>query len=72
MTMVVAVGITLTGEKQVLGCVETGTENEKVLTPFLQALCDRGASIVLKQLIGGSLGLSYGVERMRVKIVLRA
>ena len=28
MTMVVAVGITITGEKQVLGFVETGTENE--------------------------------------------
>lgn len=33
MTMVVAVGITITGEKQILGFVETGTENEQVLTP---------------------------------------
>jgi transposase-like protein len=33
--MVVAVGITLTGEKHILGFVETGTENEAVLTPFL-------------------------------------
>ncbi len=38
MTMVVAVGITLTGEKHILGFVETGTENETVLTPFLQDL----------------------------------
>ncbi len=37
MTMMIAVGITLTGEKHVLGCVETGTENEQVLTPFLQS-----------------------------------
>ncbi len=42
MTMVVAVGITLTGEKHVLGFVETGTENESVLTPFLQELEERG------------------------------
>jgi transposase-like protein len=42
MTMVIAVRITLTGEKHVLGFVETGTENEAVLTPFLQSLCDRG------------------------------
>ena len=42
MTMVIAVGISLTGEKHVLGFVETGTENEAVLTPFLQALCERG------------------------------
>ena len=41
MTMVVAVGITLTGEKHVLGFVETGTENESVLTPFLQELGER-------------------------------
>ena len=34
-TMVVALGITMTGDKRFLGFVETGTENEKVLTPFL-------------------------------------
>ena len=45
MTMVIAVGITISGEKHVLGFVETGTENEAVLTPFLQALCDRGLEI---------------------------
>ena len=34
--LVGAVGITLTGEKHVLGFVETGTENEAVLTPYLK------------------------------------
>ena len=34
-TMVVALGITLTGEKRFLGFVETDTENAQVLTPFL-------------------------------------
>ena len=33
-TMVVALGITMTGETRFLGFVETATENEQVLTPF--------------------------------------
>lgn len=41
MTMVAA-GITLKGEKHVLGFVETGAENEQVLTPFLRELFDYG------------------------------
>jgi Transposase, Mutator family len=40
--MVVALGVTLTGEKVVLGCVETSTENAKVCTQFLQGLKTRG------------------------------
>ena len=36
-TMVVALGITMSGEKRFLGFVETDTENEQVLTPFLRA-----------------------------------
>ena len=41
-TMVVALGITMTGDKRFLGVVETDTENEKVLTPFLRSLVERG------------------------------
>ncbi len=41
MMMVLAVGITLTGEKHVLGFVETGTENAQVLTRVLQSLGER-------------------------------
>ena len=44
-TMVVALGITLTGEKRFLGFVETDTENEKVLTPFLRSLVERGLDV---------------------------
>jgi len=64
MTMVVAVGITLTGEKRVLGFVETGTENESVLTPFLQALCDRGLNLAqgLLVIIDGGKGLRAAVR----------
>jgi transposase-like protein len=65
MTMVVAVGITLTGEKHVLGFVETGTENEQVLTPFLQSLCDRGldTSQGLLVIIDGGKGLRAAVRQ---------
>jgi transposase-like protein len=35
-TMVVALGVRITGEKEFLGFVETDTENSTVLTPFLR------------------------------------
>ena len=44
-TMVVALGITMTGDKRFLGVVETDTENEKVLTPFLRSLVERGLDV---------------------------
>jgi len=40
--MVVAVGVTLSGEKVILGFVQTATENERVLREFLQSLVGRG------------------------------
>ena len=54
--MVIAVGITISGEKRFLGFVETDTENERVLTPFLRSLVERGldrAQGVLVILDGG-------------------
>jgi len=65
MTMVVAVGITLTGEKHVLGFVETGTENESVLTPFLQELGERGLnrSQGLLFILDGGKGLRAAVRQ---------
>ena len=62
MTMVVAVGITLTGEKHVLGFVETGTENEPVLTHFLQALGDRGLDLS-QGLLVSSMGERLAARR---------
>ena len=44
-TMVIALGITLAGEKRFLGFIETDTENEKVLTPFLRSLVERGLDV---------------------------
>jgi transposase-like protein len=65
MTMVLAVGITLTGEKHLLGFVETATENEAVLTPFLQSLCDRGLEVSqgLLVIIDGGKGLRAAVRQ---------
>ena len=64
-TMVVALGITLSGEKRFLGFVETDTENEKVLTPFLRSLIERGLDISegLLVIIDGSKALSSAVNK---------
>jgi len=65
MTMVMAVGIALTGEKHLLGFVETGTENEAVLTPFLHSLRDRRLDISqgLLVLIDGGKGLRAAMRQ---------
>ena len=44
-TLVVAMGVRVTGEKRFLGFVETSTEHEAVLTPFLRSLLERGLNI---------------------------
>ena len=64
-TMVVALGITLAGAKRFVGFVQTGTENEKVLTPFLRGLVDRGMDISegLLVVVDGSKGLQSAVKR---------
>ena len=64
-TMVVALGITLSGEKRFLGFVETDTEHEKVLTPFLRSLIERGLDISegLLVIIDGSKALSSAVNK---------
>ena len=64
-TMVVALGITLSGEKRFLGFVETDTENERVLTPFLRSLLERGLDISqgLLVVVDGSKGLRAAVNK---------
>ena len=64
-TMVIALGITLSGEKRCLGFVETDTENERVLTLFLRSLVERGLDLsqgVLVILDGGK-GLRSAVRK---------
>ena len=64
-TMVVALGITLSGDKRFLGFVETDTENEKVLTPFLRLLMERGLDISQGLLVAldGGKGLRAAVKK---------
>ncbi len=61
--MVIALGITLRGEKVVLGFVQTGTENAPVCAPFLRRLVERGLQIHagLLVVIDGSKGLRRAV-----------
>ena len=64
-TMVIALGIALSGEKRFLGFVETDTENAQVLTPFLRSLVERGLDVsqgVLVILDGGK-GLRLAVRK---------
>jgi len=63
-TLVIAMGVTRTGEKRFIGLVETDTENEKVLTPFLRSLLDRGMDISsgILVIIDGGKGLRAAVN----------
>lgn len=40
--MIVAVGVTITGEKKILGLIQTAGENERVCHEFLESLVERG------------------------------
>lgn len=63
--MVVALGVTMTGDKVFLGFVESDTENKRVLTGFLRELLGRGLNIdrgVLVVIDGGK-GLNSAVKK---------
>jgi putative transposase len=64
-TMVVALGVTMSGEKRFLGFVETDTESEKVLTPFLRSLLERGLDVSagLLVVVDGGKGLRSAVNK---------
>jgi putative transposase len=65
-TMVVALGITISGEKRFLGFVETDTENAKVLVPFLRSLIERGLdpSEGLLVIVDGGKGLRSAIHKV--------
>jgi len=65
-TMVIALGITISGEKRFLGFVETDTENAKVLTPFLRSLVERGLEVSegLLVILDGGKGLRSAVNKV--------
>ena len=63
--IVVAMGITLSGEKKIIGFVETSTENSKVIKEFLRKLVeDKGLSKEeeLLFIIDGAKGLRKGIK----------
>jgi transposase-like protein len=63
--LVIALGITLEGEKLVLGFFQTGTENAAACTEFLQGLVDRGlqAAEVL-WIIDGAKGFRAAIHQV--------
>jgi len=63
-TMVIALGITLRGEKVLLGFVQTGTENAAVCATFLRGLLDRGLRVTdgLLVVLDGGKGLRRAVH----------
>ena len=64
--MVIALGVTLSGEKRILGFVQTETENERVVAQFLRSLLDRGldTSSGLLVVIDGSKGLRSAIRKV--------
>ncbi len=63
-TMVIALGITLRGEKVLLGFVQTGTENATACAAFLRGLLDRGLRVTdgVLVVLDGSKGLRRAVQ----------
>jgi len=64
--MVTAVGVTITGEKVLLGFVQTATENRKVCAAFLRELVERGLQIEAGLLVvtDGAKGLHAAVREV--------
>src|SRR5437773_7401437 len=67
--LVIALGVTADGTKRFLGFVETDTENDKVLTPFLRSLIERGLDVSqgLLVVIDGGKGLRSAVRQVFAK-----
>ncbi|MGK5089977.1 transposase [Bdellovibrionota bacterium FG-2] len=61
--MVIALGVTITGEKVILGFVETSTENSRVGKAFLNGLKERGLNLDQEILfiIDGGKGIHKGI-----------
>jgi putative transposase len=68
-TMVIALGITITGEKRVLGFVESETENATVLSSFVRSLLGRGLDVSrgILVVIDGGKGLRSAVRKVLAK-----
>ncbi len=64
--MVIGLGVTLEGEKVVLGFVQTATENERTCSAFLRGLVERGLKFKagLLCVIDGAKGLRKAVDKV--------
>lgn len=64
--MVIALGVTMDGDKHFLGFLQTATENERAVTGFLRSLVERGldASAGILVVIDGAKGLRAGVRKV--------
>lgn len=64
--IVVALAVTLAGDKRFLGFLQTGTENERAISAFLRSLLDRGLDLSAGVLvvIDGAKGLRAGVKNV--------
>jgi len=62
--ILVALGVTITGEKVILGMIETSTENHKVCRDFIRKLIERGlhAEEPIFCVVDGGKGLHKGLE----------
>ena len=62
--LVIALGVTTTGEKRILGLVQTASENQRVIASFLRDLGDRGLPLdrPLLVVIDGAKGLRAAVR----------
>lgn len=64
--MVIALGVTTTGEKRILGLVQTATENKRECAAFLQELVERGFRTPhgLLVVLDGAKGLRAAVREV--------
>jgi putative transposase len=71
-TLVIALGVTVDGTKRFLGFIETDTENDRVLAPFLRSLVERGLDLSqgLLVVIDGGKGLRSAVRQVFQKKAL--
>lgn len=70
--MIISLGITMDGEKIILGFVQAGSENTTVINHFLQSLMDRGLKVDqgILAVTDGSKGLISGLKQAFLKKVV--
>jgi len=64
--MIIALGVTMSGEKVILGFIQAATEKEGVVKDFLQGLIDRGLAIEqgLLCVIDGAKGIRSAIQKV--------